>query len=119
MMERELGAGPSKLVVEPGGGPSAATDDGDPTWEDVEEEDKDLAASMTRHDEIDNGEIVGEVEETALNAYTNYAVMAGREVSYISISREDYSDKVTRSSRILFFGASRRNRSSIYNLFGD
>ena len=48
MVERELGAGPSELVVEPGGGPSAATDDGDPTWEDVEEEDEDLAASMMK-----------------------------------------------------------------------
>jgi hypothetical protein len=111
VVERELGAGPSELVVEPGGGPSATTDDGDPTWEDVEEEDEDLAAVMARQDERDNGEIVREVEETALNAYTNYAVTAGCEVSYISVSREDYSDKVTRSSRISFSGASRRNGS--------
>ena len=73
--------------------------------------DEDLAAVMTCHYERDNGEIVGEVEEMALNAYTDYAVTARREVSYISISREDYSDKVTRSSRISFSGTSRRNES--------
>ena len=106
-----MGAGLSKLVVEPGGRLSATTDDSDPTWEDVEEEDEDLAAVMARHDIRDNGEIAGEVEETALNAYTDYAVTAGREVSYISVSREDYSDKVTRSSRISFSGTSRRNES--------
>ena len=103
--------GPSKLVVEPGGGLSAATDDGDPIWEDVEEEDEDLATVIARHDERDNGEIVRKVEEAALNTYTDYAVTAGCEVSYISVSREDYSDKVTRSSRISFSGASRRNGS--------
>jgi hypothetical protein len=87
VLERELGVGSSELGVGPGGGPSAATDDNDPTWEDVEEEDEDLASAMARHDDIDNGEIVREVEETELKAYSEYAMTTGREVCYISISR--------------------------------
>ena len=109
MVERELGMGSSELGA--GGGPSAAVEDGDSAWEDIEEEDEDLAAAMARKDEIDNGEIVGEVEEQALSAYSDYAVTTGRKVSYISMSTEDFTDKVTRNLRILFFGASRKHGS--------
>jgi hypothetical protein len=45
--------GSSELGV--GGGPSAAVEDGDSAWEDIEEKDEDLAAAMARKDEIDNG----------------------------------------------------------------
>jgi hypothetical protein len=111
VLERELGVGSSKLGVGPGEGLSATSDDSNPTWEDVEEEDEDLASAMARHDDIDNGEIVREVEETELNIYSDYAMTTGREVCYISISREDYTDTVTRCSRILCLGASRKNGS--------
>ena len=94
MVERELGMGSSELGV--GRGPSAAVEDGDSAWEDIEE-DEDLAAAMARKDEIDNGEIVGEVKEQALSAYSDYAVITGRKVSYISMSTEDFTDKVTRN----------------------
>ena len=64
----ELSVGPSGLSVGPSGlemgagwGLSAIVDDSNPTWEDVEEEDKDLAVAMACKDEIDNGEIIGEV----------------------------------------------------------
>ena len=70
-----------------------------------------MAAAMARKDEIDNGEIVGEVEEQVLNAYSDYAVTTGHKVNYISISTEDFTDKVTRNLRILFFAASRKHRS--------
>jgi hypothetical protein len=106
VVERELGMGSSELGT--GGGPSAAVEDGNSAWEDIEEEDEDLAAAMARKDEIDNGEIVWEVEEQALNAYSNCAVTTSRKVSYISISTEDFTDKVTRNLRILFFAAARK-----------
>ena len=114
----ELGVGPSGLSVGQSGlemgagwGLSAVVDDSDPTWEDVEEEDEDLAAAMARKDEIDNGEIVGEVEETVLKDCTDYAVTTGRKVSHISISTEDFTDIITRSLRILYFAASRNHGS--------
>ena len=114
----ELGVGPSGLSVGPSGlemgagwGLSAVVDDSDPTWEDVEEEDEDLAAAMARKDEIDNGEIVGEVEEMVLKDCTDYAVTTGRKVSHISISTEDFTDIITRSLRILYFAASRNHGS--------
>jgi len=82
VVERELGVSPSRLGMGAGGELSAAVDDGDSTWEDVEEEDEDLAAAMARKDEID---IVGEVEEMELKDRSNYAMTTGRKVSHISI----------------------------------
>jgi hypothetical protein len=84
MVERELGVGtpelsvgPSGLSVDPSGlemgagwGLFAIIDDSDPTWEDVEEGDKDLAVAITHNDEIENGEIVRKVEEMVLKDCT-------------------------------------------------
>ena len=93
MSTSELSVGPSGLSVGPSGlemgagwGLSAIVNDSDPTWEDVEKEDEDLAAAIARKDKIDNGETVGEVEETVLKDRTVYAVTTGRKVSHISIS---------------------------------
>jgi hypothetical protein len=52
-----------------------------------------LASAIARKDEIENGEIVGDVEEEELNDYTDYAVTRGREASHIMISTNDLSDK--------------------------
>jgi hypothetical protein len=107
VLEAELGVGPSELRMGAGGAPSAAAEDGDSTWEDVEEEDEDMAAVMDRSDMVDNQEIVEDVGDNALEAYSNYAKKESRKVSHISISPEDFTDKATRNLRILFFGASR------------
>jgi hypothetical protein len=67
-----LGAGPSEPMGA-GGGPSADVDDGASTWKDVEEEDEDMAAVMDRSDIAENQEIVKNVGEKALEAYSIYA----------------------------------------------
>ena len=53
MLEAELRVGPSELGMGAGGAPSAAAEDGDSTWEDVEEEDEDMAAVMDHSDMVD------------------------------------------------------------------
>jgi hypothetical protein len=83
VVEAELGVGPSELGIGAGGGPSATVDDGASTWEDIEEEDKDMATVIDCSDMIDNQEIVGDVKEEALEAYSGYAKIANRKVSYI------------------------------------
>ena len=110
-MQAELGVGPSGLGVGAGGGPSAVIDDGASTWEDVEEEDEDMAAVMDRSDMVDNWEIVEDIEEKALEAYSDYKKKESGKVSHISISTDNFTDKVTRNGIILFFAASRKDGS--------
>jgi hypothetical protein len=100
-----------ELGVRAGGAPSAAADDGESAWEDEEEEDEDLASAMARKDDIENGEIIGDVEEGELNDYTGYAVTRGREASHITISTNRGSDRVTRILKIWFFAASKMHGS--------
>ena len=64
------------------GGLYAAVDDGNPAWEDVEEEDEVLAAIMARRDEVENGDVVKEVGKKVLKAYSGYAFVAGSKVKY-------------------------------------
>jgi hypothetical protein len=93
VVEAELGVGPSELGMGAGGVPSADVDDGASTWEDVEEEDEDMAAVMDRSDMVDNQEIVEDIEESALEDYSTYAKKENRKVSHISISTEDLLTK--------------------------
>jgi hypothetical protein len=93
MVEVELGVGPSKLGMGAGGVSSADVDDGTSTWEDVEEEDKDIAVVIDRSDMVDNQEIVKDIEESALEDYSTYAKKENRKVSHISISTEDLLTK--------------------------
>jgi hypothetical protein len=92
VVQGELGAGPSEPMGA-GGEPSADVDDGASTWEDVEEEDEDMAAVMDRSDMADNQEIVEDVGEKALEAYSIYAKKECRKVSHISISTKDLLTK--------------------------
>jgi hypothetical protein len=92
VVQGELGAGPSEPMGA-GGGSSADVDDGASTWENVEEEDEDMAAVIDRIDMVDNQEIVEDVGEKALEAYSIYAKKEYRKVSHIIISMKDLLTK--------------------------
>jgi hypothetical protein len=78
VLEYELGMGEA-------GGLYALVDDGNPAWEDVEEEDEVLATVMARHDEAENGDVVKEVGEKVLKAYSSYTFVTGSKVKYYQI----------------------------------
>lgn len=78
MIEYELGMGEA-------GGLFARVDDGNPAWEDVEEEDETLAAIMAQRDEAENGDMVENVGEEELRARERSLRAAGAVVSIVTI----------------------------------
>lgn len=65
-----------KLGMGEAGGFFATMDDGNPAWEDVEEEDPLLAEFRARQDDLDNGDIVEKIEDKELAARGNNVIMA-------------------------------------------
>jgi hypothetical protein len=78
VVEYELGMGEA-------GGLFACVDDGNPAWEDVEEEDETLATIMTQRDEAENGEVVEAVGEEELRVRERNLRAAGALVSIVTI----------------------------------
>jgi hypothetical protein len=86
----ELGVSLSRQRIGAGGGLSATINDSTFTWEDVEEEDRDMAAVIDYSNIVDNQKIVEDIEENTLEAYFNYIKKESGKVNHISISIEDF-----------------------------